>query len=355
MNTNFHSRMNNPNRIIPPIKVADSRSLPIDTISQVKWHPGSTEILAVSSWDGSLRVFEIVLSKNSNAANLSEIFLVQMDCPVLSVCWESSQSNNILVGLLDGSVIWIDSNTGTQTLITKHNFAIKDLYILEDGLLSVDCHRTIKHTVKGNVTFEKTFETDIAAFTVDKDYMIIAFVNQDILFGKLKDFKARNLNFFKEKEQCEPLCVSLDISQGSFLVATNENRVYLMNLEDNYGKETTAKTEITFRCHSTEDRNGLSLQCQINCCVLTSLGNFSIAITGGGNGDVIVWNINEKSKPFTHKGPAPVVCFDYNQQKKRLAVGYGYDWARGFQGLKDVRTCPELEVLQFGENDFGRN
>ena len=109
-------------------------TLPMDTISQIRWHSTDWQTFAVSSWDGSIRMYQL---NNDRSPSFSEVFVFFFGLPVLSFCWEFT-SFNFMVGLIDGTLLHLDSSSGKTMNVAKHNFAIRDLHMLGDLLLSFD-------------------------------------------------------------------------------------------------------------------------------------------------------------------------------------------------------------------------
>ena len=96
---------------------------PHDGVTTVQYFPSTNNIdsLLVSSWDGSLRVYDT--ARNSCVYKWTNID----DVPLLDCCWSNSDAGKAFSGDLDGN-IWQKSmmqHGSDATLVGKHDGGVK--------------------------------------------------------------------------------------------------------------------------------------------------------------------------------------------------------------------------------------
>ena len=111
---------------------------PTDSISAISFSP-SADLLAVSSWDNQIRIYEIGQSINGKAAYSHE-------APVLDVCW-SRDGTKVLSGGVDNTARLFDLQTGTASQVAQHQAPIRCVrwIDMQNGLLATGSwDKTIK-------------------------------------------------------------------------------------------------------------------------------------------------------------------------------------------------------------------
>ncbi len=92
-------------------------------ISDISWATNAAQLFALTTWDGELRVFEVVRVLNHC---LSQKILYKFNAPALKCAW-NDQDTLIFVGLLDGSIKSYDLNTSQVLDVARENSAITTL------------------------------------------------------------------------------------------------------------------------------------------------------------------------------------------------------------------------------------
>ena len=114
---------------------------PPDTVSAMAFSP-TADFLAVSSWDNSVRVYEVGAQIQGRASYSHE-------GPAFDVCW-SSDGTKILSGGADNAGRMFDVQTGQSTQVAQHQAPIKGVRWTEmhGGLLVTGSwDKTIKVTL----------------------------------------------------------------------------------------------------------------------------------------------------------------------------------------------------------------
>ena len=91
------------------------KSPPEDGISAVEFCPTSTNMLLVSSWDRTIRLYEV--GKNEQRLAVSSAM------PVLDCAWQDQA--RVLAGGLDKCVKLIDVNSSQERVLGQHEAAVK--------------------------------------------------------------------------------------------------------------------------------------------------------------------------------------------------------------------------------------
>lgn len=94
------------------------KSPPTDAISAVKFGPNTNQFLLVSSWDGYVRLYDVI------ANNLRHKYGHESQVsPVLDCCF--TDAVHFYSGGLDNTLKSFDFNTTTENTVGTHNNAIK--------------------------------------------------------------------------------------------------------------------------------------------------------------------------------------------------------------------------------------
>jgi WD40 repeat protein len=333
------------------LQKADPKDCPLDTVSQIRFVPGNADIVGVISWDGHFRVFELQ-NQPQRPPVFAMIFSQFFRLPILTFVWEPN-SSNIIMGQIDGSVHHIDVQTQKANQVTLHDFAVRDIHFLEQYLLTFDVEGTMRVFEAGNQVFERAFEMDICAVAVSGRLLVITFLECEIFVGTLQEVQEERLKTYREtKNVSEPLCAWLDAELNALMVGSNEARVIVYRLASSYGLFNVI-FDYAFKAHVTEGVGvATSIGHQVNCVHFFTYNRSRYILTGGGDGLVVMWNQDRKSKSFEHKGDSPVTALDYFPATQRIAVGFSYDYAKGSEGFGLLKTAPEIVLIQLREKDF---
>lgn len=90
---------------------------PTDGISRVRFGPNSAQFLLVSSWDSSVRLYDVL----NNTLRTSYSHANQL--PVLDCCFQDPI--HVWSGGLDNSLKAFDINSGTETVVGGHDSAVR--------------------------------------------------------------------------------------------------------------------------------------------------------------------------------------------------------------------------------------
>lgn len=330
---------------------ADPKDCPLDTVAQIRFFPNNADMIGVCSWDGHFRVFELQHPPQRPPV-FAMVFSQFFRLPILTFVWEPN-SNNIIIGQIDGAVNHIEMQTQKSNLVTLHDFAVRDIHFLEQFLLTFDVEGTMRVFDRGAQVYERAFEMDICAVGVSGRLLVIAFLECEIFAGTLQEVQEERLKTYREtKNVAEPLCVWVDAELNALMVGSSEARVLVYRLASSYGQFNVIH-DYAFKAHVTEGVGvSTAIGHQVNCIHFFTFNRSKYILTGGGDGSIIMWNQDRKSKCFEHKGDSPVTALDYFPATQRIAVGFSYDYAKGSEGFGSLKNAPEIVFIQLKEKDF---
>jgi cell cycle arrest protein BUB3 len=107
-------------------------------------------MFAVTTWDGTARIYEIVQS--NIGYSITQKFFIKVGTPVLSCCW-NGQNTKLYVGCGDNILRSIELETSKITNVGKHNNAIKDVFFIPNKnlILSTSYDKNINIWQDGNM------------------------------------------------------------------------------------------------------------------------------------------------------------------------------------------------------------
>lgn len=106
------------------IKLDNSAAPLPDAISSISWAPTSDNVFAATSWDGTMRVYEV--QQGQFGLTIMQRLTTKFASPALKCCW-NADSSQIMTGLSDGFVKSFHVNSGSIVDVAKHNNAISSL------------------------------------------------------------------------------------------------------------------------------------------------------------------------------------------------------------------------------------
>jgi len=290
--------------------------------------------------------------KEGSMPSFADAYVFNAALPIISFCFVA-KTYDVILGLIDGTVMHLDTRNNVQTVVFKHLFAVRDILFIEDVLITADVGKTIMFSKAGEVFVEKTFENEIASISADKDLLIIGFIGSTICIGTPNQLKNTDFAVSGEKDIGEITSIAVNKEKGAFVYCTTEGRSLCGNFTDTqYGGFKTSHVEqlqltpkVTYNSHQID----LSM---INAVVITVFKGDIIFIYGTGDAQILIWNQSKKEVAFQHKCADSVTALDYNPDKMALVYATGYDWHKGIHGLKNVVNSPNFFVLILSEYDM---
>lgn len=298
---------------------------PSDTISCLAWSPVS-DLLAVSSWDNSVRIYEV-----NSTGNVQPRAMYSHENMCLSCAWWAD-GTKVVSGGGDNAVRSYDLQSGQSTQIGAHDGLVTGVCVVDVGqpmVASVSFDKTLKYwdlrtpqpvatvALPDRASKISTAKKLLAVACMNKQAAIFNLDNPSTIFKMLET----PLKYCTESIACMPDGVGL--SQGS-----SEGRCDVHHLNP-----TAPNANFTFKCHRRVSTTGKPCDDVYTVESVNYHPQFNTLLTAGGDGTISIWDAAHRSRLSTLRTAKnePVTATAFNARGTMLAYATGYDWAKGFQ------------------------
>ncbi|KAG0306521.1 hypothetical protein BGZ98_002201 [Dissophora globulifera] len=312
------------NRTVQDLEVQQP---PTDGISEIQFS-SQADLLAVSSWDTSLRIYEIHANGSSEIkANYAH------GAPVLCCAW-TKDGTKVASGGADNIAKQFDIATGQSTQIAQHDAPIKEVRWVDGPnpiLATGSWDKTVKYWDTRQSTPISTIQLPERLYAMDSVFPILVTGTAD------RQITIYNLNnpTTPFKTVTNPLkwqtrTISCFPKGNGFGVGSIEGRVAMQYVEDK-----DASLNFTFRCHregGQTPRDDFTVY-SVNCINWHPVfGSFS---TAGSDGQFAFWDrdARQKLKSFPKVG-GPIASSCFNRSGTIFAYAISYEWNKGHAGAQ---------------------
>jgi len=290
--------------------VPDSAS---ETISSLAWAPNANNLVA-GAWDGSVRCWQV-----ANNGQCKPLGMQQHSKPVLDICWQLDGAG-IFSASADGMVKMWDCSTSKETVVAKHDFAIKSVRAsnhCNKMLVTGGWDHKVRYWDHKNPTGNHLAEVDVydKVYCMDLlDPMLIVGTGSNYVF--VFDVRKGNQVMRKLVSQLRlqlRACACFP-DKGGFLLASIDGRVSVRWLDGrNY----------SFKCHRRLDK-----VFPVNCLDFHPV--HKTFLTAGSDGTFAYWEKDER-KNLRKFDPlnAPITAARFSMDGTMMAYAAGYDWYKG--------------------------
>ncbi|OQR88617.1 mitotic checkpoint protein BUB3-like [Thraustotheca clavata] len=304
-------------------------SNPTDGITCVRFSKCNAEHLLVSSWDCSVRVYDVA----NNRLRLK----MEIGNPVMATCYGADKSTAYSAGL-DGSVVFhnLDQPSNTHPSIGSHAKAVSALrFDNESGrVFSGSWDATV-------ATWDpkSSSKTPTARMEQLGKVYSMSMHGHTIAVGT----SAKKVALYDLRRTDEAFDVRdspLKYQIRWYVVSTTEGRVGLEYLD-------TSKKGYAFKCHRQKVDENDTLVYPVNTVAFhPTLGTFA---TGGCDGVVNVWDgENKKRLCQLAKFSSSIASMDFNHDGSKIAVASSYTFEEGPKDHEEdtvyIRTIQDVEV-----------
>ncbi|PKY24232.1 WD40 repeat-like protein [Rhizophagus irregularis] len=265
---------------------------PSDAISSVVFSPTTSNHLLVSSWDKTVRLYDI----NENSLRAS----FQHKASVLDCCF--SDGVHIFSGGLDHCIKSFDINSTNESIVGLHDKAVKCVeYSLEKHMIvsgSWDC--TIRLW-------------DILVATAGRQFFIYDIRNMSETIQK----RESSLKFMTRCVKCMP-------NRQGYASSSIEGRVAVEFFDPS--PEAQAR-KYAFKCHR-KVIDGVDTVYPVNALAFhPTHGTFA---SGGADGMVNIWDgFNKKRLRQYPQYPTSIASLDFSRDGQYLAIASSYTFEEG--------------------------
>lgn len=305
---------------------------PPETVSSLSFSPDGN-LLAASSWDSNVRVWQIQSNPQQNmaASNAKAIMPNEHKAPVLD-CKFSSDGSTIYSASCDNTVkAWhLQSNQSIQ--IAQHDAPIKAIaHIPEMNAIATGSwdktvrfwdHRQPKEMLKLPVP-ERVFAMDVR-----HPLLVLGLADRKMQVYDLRNPKAVFKEFMSALKM-QTRCVAAFPDKSGFAYGSIEGRVAIGHVE-----KKNEERNFAFKCHrvTNSSNRGMGAQTEVYAVNNISFHPYGTFATAGSDGNFIFWDKDEKHRlKLFKRNNNPITAASFNPQGTLYAYATGYDWSKGHE------------------------
>lgn len=286
--------------------------LPSDCISCVRFGPNSSQFLLVSSWDCTVRLYDV--TSNTMRVKYSH------SAPVLDCCFQDAV--HVFSGGIDNSLKMFDFNANAETVLGSHDAAVRCVeYSQEVNLLVTGSwDQTVRLWDPRAKASAGTFAQPGKVYTmaVCGDKLIVGTASRKVLIWDL-----RNMAYVQQRRESslkyQTRCIRCFPNHQGYVLGSIEGRVAVEYLDPSPDVQ---KKKYAFKCHRIKE-NGVELIYPVNA--VSFHGAYNTFATGGSDGFVNVWDgFNKKRLCQFHRYPASISSLSFSHDGSVLAIGSSY-------------------------------
>lgn len=307
-------------------------STPDDGISAVKFAPNSSQFLLVSSWDCTVRLYDI----NENFMRMKYVH----STPVLDCCFQDAV--HVFSGGLDKVLKLYNFNTGTETVIGGHDNAVRCIEFCSELnlVISGGWDAVVKlWDPRSNAAVGSLAQPDrVYTMSLCGDKLIVGTAGRRVLVWDL-----RNTGFVQQRRESslkyQTRCIRAFPDKQGYVLSSIEGRVAVEYLDP---KPEVQKKKYVFKCHRVKE-DGIEKIYPVNAIAFHNV--YSTFATGGSDGFVYIWDgFNKKRLCQFRKYPASISSLSFSTDGSVLQL------RRHISSKKETwLTCQKTQSL-FGKS-----
>ncbi|CDI85664.1 mitotic checkpoint protein bub3, putative [Eimeria praecox] len=321
--------------------LAELRPEPRDTISSICFSPNHAKnVLAASSWDNMLRVYDV---DNSELISQHEFQAAPLDCCFLS------DFNRVAVGGLTGGIHVFDVHGAKISQVGRHDAPVRFVrfhrptnLIYSGGWDStvrawdLRSPREVGMAALHGKVYAMDLNDDklVVCDSMKRTYIYDIRNGAEMANGEYRD---QILKYQIRSVRCFPN------GQG-FAASSIEGRVTWEYFDPN---PEVQSRKYAFKCHRIKEADGSETACPVNSIVFhPRYGTFA---TGGSDGGVSIWDgLSKKRLCRVPPLPTSVSSLAFNSSGTLLAMAVSYMYERGPQ---PGQPQPQIIVRAVREED----
>lgn len=310
----------------------DLPSPPDDSVSELRWSP-TANILAVGSWDGGVRAYEV--QQQGSSFQAAPKAMIKHDKPVLSIGW-SADGSTVFSGSADKTVkMWKLAGPAEGQVVAQHDAPIQSVHHIQElnCIATTSWDKTIKFwdMRTSNPVAQVQLPERAYAADVKHPLMVVATASPD---GSSQPVVVINLAQPNQIQQVmnSPLkrqtrCITCFNDKSGYALASIEGRVGVCYVDP----ARHARDTFSFKCH----RNGTDIYPVNDIHVNPKWGTFA---TVGADGGFNFWDKDSKQR-LKQSAPTgiPFTAGNFNTPGDIFAYAVGYDWFQGASGFNSTK------------------
>ncbi|KTW27123.1 uncharacterized protein T551_03117 [Pneumocystis jirovecii RU7] len=299
---------------------------PLDGVSSLQFSPFTSMHLAITSWDRTLKLFDItsIISDNNTISDQDRIlFSFEHKAPVLDCCFSSEV--HLYSGGLDRRVRKFDLFASTVSVLGIHDDAVKSVLFNRNlnSLITGSWDKTIRQwDFRLKNASLSVYKQPQKIFSMDSiNYkLVVAMANRIVYIYDLRNMnepmqqRESSLKFMTRVVKCIP-------NEQGYVTSSIEGRISVEFFDPS--PESQAK-KYAFKCHR-QNLDGIDNVYPVNALAFHPI--YGTFISGGGDGVVALWDgVAKKRLRQYPKYPAAISSLAFSNDGKFMAIGTSCDY-----------------------------
>jgi cell cycle arrest protein BUB3 len=305
------------------IKLANA---PTDGISSLNFSTLHITHLLVTSWDKTVRLYDTYRN--------SQLFQYTHEASVLDGCF-SPNSTHIFSGGLDQTLYSFDITAQKQTMIGKHDNAIKSVCAIPGNVNLVvtggwDCKMKLWDVRTTEAIAQVDLEKKVYTLDITRDgsKLVVGTNDRQVLVYEISNAKFKLHQRRESSLKYQTRCIRNNIDSTGYALSSIEGRVAIEYFDPS---QQVQQQKYAFKCHRGKESgpNGtIDVLYPVNAIAYhPKYGTFA---TGGSDGYVNVWDGNSKKRLCQyHKYPTGISALAFNSEGTNLAIASSYSYDEG--------------------------
>jgi len=292
---------------------------PADGISSMSFSPAPANFLMVTSWDQTVRLYDVVSNTMRTKFDVS--------CPVLSGCISSPIQG--YSGGLDGVIRSHDFNSGTEATLGSHKEAARclDYNSSKNVVLSGSWDKTVQlwdpREKTGQPQQTANLPDKVYTMSTNGDKLVVGTAGRHVWI-----YDVRKLDVPEQRRESslkfQTRYLKMNAAGTGYVVASIDGRVAVELLDP---APEAQSQKYAFKCHRVK-QDGQDIIYPINALAYHPVhGTFA---SGGCDGMVNVWDGAKRKRLCQfHKYPTSVSSLAFSHDGFYLAVAASYTYEEG--------------------------
>ena len=343
------------------VTVQDPDHNPSDAVSCLAWHPDpSTKLLACSSWDSTVRVYDLATDTGTALPSLKLSSCIPTDEPCLSVCWDNT-ANRLFAASIDTTIKAYDVSTKQSVDVGRHD-GVKDVHYMPAArmLCSVGFDKMLRFWDQRQQNAVAELNLGFKVFCSDMLFprLVLGLSSEKIRVINLLDMQRIMKS---DKNDCFVSPLGEGVQLASIALSSHENRLMTGSIDGrtnisaiNPAHDTGKMNHIlTFKSHITDQNMP-----QRTTFPVHSVGFHpkvrDFLYTAGADGRLIFWDERSRNKIVQFDQQAPVTRAKLSGDASVMAYSLGYDWSNGIEGDQSIKSSVHAHIMQEQELIYRR-
>lgn len=288
-------------------------NLPNDCVSAVKFGTSSNQFLLVSSWDTTVRLYDV--TNNNLRVKYSHTSAV-LDC-----CFQDAV--HAWSGGLDAQVKSFDFNSSSESVVGTHHGPIRCIEHCPEVnvIITGSWDKTVKVWDPRSNEAVGTFSQPDRVYTmaVCGDKLIVGTAGRRVLVWDM-----RNMGFIQQRRESslkfQTRCIRCFPNKQGYVLSSIEGRVAVEYLDPS---PEIQKKKYAFKCHRVKEENGIELIYPVNAIAFHN--GYNTFATGGSDCFVNIWDGFDKKRLCQfHRYPTSISSLAFSPDGTILAIASSY-------------------------------